>query len=65
MVEAYQRIQKDKKRKAPQGESHHVRLPEANMTLNGDNVLPEANMTLNVDNDDILKIDMEDFGDNG
>ena len=26
-----------KKRKAPQGESHHIYLPEANMTLNVDN----------------------------
>ena len=26
--------------------------------------LHEINMTLNVDNDDFLKVDMEDFGDN-
>ena len=40
-----------KKGKTPQGESHHA-------------CLPEANMTLNVDNDDFLKVDPEDFGDN-
>ena len=34
------------------------------MTLNVGNVLPKANMTLNVDNNDFLKIDLEDFGDN-
>ena len=51
MVNAYQRMQKDKKGKTPQGESHHA-------------CLLEANMTLNVDNDDFLKIDLEDFGDN-
>ena len=51
MVEAYQRMQKDKKGKAPQGESHHA-------------CLPKANMTLNVDNDDFLKVDLEDFEDN-
>ena len=51
MVEAYQKMQKDKKGKASQGESHHA-------------CLPEANMNLNVDNDDFLKIDLEDFGDN-
>ena len=47
----YQRMQKDKKGKAPQGQSHHA-------------CLLEANMTLNIDNDDFLKIDLEDFGDN-
>ena len=57
-------MQKDKKGKAPKGESHHACLLEANMTLNVDNVLPEANMTLNVGNDDFLKIDLEDFRDN-
>ena len=51
MVEAYQRMQKDKKRKASQGESHHANLLEANMTLD-------------IDNDDFLKDYMEDFGDN-
>ena len=61
LVKAYQRMQKDKKGKAPQGESHHACLPEANMTLDVDNVFLEANMTLNVDNDDFLKIDLEDF----
>ena len=49
MVEAHQRMQKDKEGKAPQGESHHACLPEANMTLNDDN-------------DDFLKFDFEDFG---
>ena len=34
------------------------------MTMNVDNVLPDANMTLTVDNNDFLKIDLEDFGDN-
>ena len=51
LVEVYQRMQKDKKGKTLQGESHHA-------------CLPEANMTLNVDNDDLLKFDLEDFGDN-
>ena len=51
LVKAYQRVQKDKEAKAPQGESHHV-------------CLLEANMTLNVDNDNFLKFDPEDFGDN-
>ena len=50
LVEAYQRIHMDKKGKAPQGESQHA-------------CFLEANMTLNVDNDDFLKIDLEDFGD--
>ena len=44
-------MQKDKKGKAPQGESNHV-------------CLPKANMTLNVDNDDFLKFDLKDFTDN-
>ena len=48
LVEAYQRMQKDKKGKAPQGESHHASLLEANKTLN-------------VDNDGFLKVDLEDF----
>ena len=43
MVEAYQKMQKDKRGKDPQGKSHHA-------------CLPKANMTLNVDNDDFLKI---------
>ena len=64
LVEAYRRMQKDKRGKAPQGESHHTCFPEANMTMNVDNVLPKANMTLIVDNNDFLKIDLEDFGDN-
>ena len=51
MVEAYQRMQKDKKGKVPQGESHHASLFEANMTLN-------------VNIDDFLKVDLEDFRDN-
>ena len=51
LVEAYQRMPMDKKGKAPQGISHHA-------------CLLKANMTLNVDNDDFLKFDMEDFGDN-
>ena len=51
LVKAYQRMEKEKMRKAPQDESHHI-------------CLPEANMTLNVDNDDFLKVDLEDFGDN-
>ena len=44
-------MNKDKKEKAPQGESHHA-------------CFSEANMTLNVDNDDFLKIDLEYFRDN-
>ena len=44
-------MQKDKKGNASQGESHHA-------------CLLEANMTLNVDNDDFMKVDLEDFGDN-
>ena len=39
LVEAYQIMQKDKRGKAPQGESNHACLPEANMTLNVDNVM--------------------------
>ena len=53
LVEAYQIMEKDKKRKAPQGESHHICFPKSNTC-----------MTLNVDNDDFLKVDLEDFGDN-
>ena len=51
LVEAYQRMQKDKKGKATQSESHHA-------------CLPEANMTLDVNNDDFMKIDLEYFRDN-
>ena len=44
-------MQKDKKEKAPQGESHYV-------------YLSEANITMNVDNNDFLKVDLEDFKEN-
>ena len=51
LVKSYQRMQTDKKVKAPPGESHHA-------------CMPEASMTLNVDNDDFFKFDLKDFGDN-
>ncbi|CAA0812285.1 Unknown protein, partial [Striga hermonthica] len=50
LIEAYQRTLKYKKGKAPQGESHHASLPEANLAINDDN--------------DLLKLELEDYGDN-
>ena len=44
-------MQKDKKEKAPQGESYYA-------------YLSEANIIMNVDNDDFLNVDVEDLKDN-
>ncbi|XP_020264262.1 uncharacterized protein LOC109840149 [Asparagus officinalis] len=59
LVEAYQRMLKDSKGKSKQGEKHHDSLPEANMTLKDDNY----DDNLNLDNDDLLKMELDDFGD--
>ncbi|XP_020271965.1 uncharacterized protein LOC109847131 [Asparagus officinalis] len=59
LVEAYQRMLKDSKGKAKQGKKHHASLPEANKTLKDDNY--DDNM--NMDDDDLLKMELDDFGD--
>ncbi|XP_020243476.1 uncharacterized protein LOC109821724 [Asparagus officinalis] len=59
LVEAYQRMLKDSKGKSKQGEKHHASLPEANMTLKDDNY----DDNLNLDDDDLLKMELDDFGD--
>ncbi|XP_020243607.1 uncharacterized protein LOC109821865 [Asparagus officinalis] len=65
LVEAYRRMLKDSKGKTKQGEKHHASLPEANMTLKNnnydDNLLKMGDMTL--DDDDLLKMELNDFGD--
>ncbi|XP_020242971.1 uncharacterized protein LOC109821192 [Asparagus officinalis] len=65
LVDAYQRMLKDSKGKAKQGEKHHASLPEANMTLKDDNyddnLLKMGDM--NLDDDDLLKMELDDFGD--
>ncbi|XP_020242837.1 uncharacterized protein LOC109821054 [Asparagus officinalis] len=65
LVEAYQRMLKDSKGKSKHGETHHASLPEANMTLKDDNyddnLLKMGDM--NMDDDDLLKMELDDFGD--
>ncbi|XP_020248256.1 uncharacterized protein LOC109825775 [Asparagus officinalis] len=58
LVEAYQRMMKDPKGKSKQGEKHHASLPEANMALKDDNY----DDNLNLDDDDLLKMELDDFG---
>lgn len=50
LVDAYQRLQKDKKGKVIQGESHHASLPDANLVFDADD-------------NDLLKLELEDYGD--
>ncbi|XP_020243507.1 uncharacterized protein LOC109821758 [Asparagus officinalis] len=59
LVEAYQRMMKDSKGKSKQGEKHHASLPEANMALKDDNY----DDNLNLDDDDLLKMELDDFDD--
>ncbi|XP_020242801.1 uncharacterized protein LOC109821017 [Asparagus officinalis] len=54
-----QRMMKDSNGKSKQGEKHHASLPEANMALKDDNY----DDNLNLDDDDLLKMELEDFGD--
>ncbi|XP_020272021.1 uncharacterized protein LOC109847188 [Asparagus officinalis] len=56
LVEAYQRMLKDSKGKSKHGETHHASLPEANMTLKDDNYD-------DMDDDDLLNMELDDFGD--
>ncbi|XP_057791393.1 uncharacterized protein LOC131008525 [Salvia miltiorrhiza] len=50
LVEAYQMLQKNKKGKKIRSEIHHVSLPEANLEFNAND-------------DDLMQLDLEDYGD--
>ncbi|XP_057785852.1 uncharacterized protein LOC131003348 [Salvia miltiorrhiza] len=50
LVEAYQMLQKNKKGKKIRSEIHHASLPEANLEFNADD-------------DDLMQLDLEDYGD--